>query len=156
MTDSTPTPEGKFAGFELIRVTNGNDFPITDMYDGVPYLFAPGKPISIPVAAAQHFFAWPTDDPKLFSMWVSKRHGWNTKADLELQTDGRMRWQHWAEKISIEAVQYDLVQRDPAAPIPADDGVVDPERPPPMPEDEGLSSTRGGTGTNRLPRRVDV
>ena len=89
MTEPEVTPEGKFAGFELIRVTNKNDFPITDMYDGVPYLFAPNKPISIPVAAASHFFAWPTDDPKLFGLWLSKRLGWNTKADLELQSDGR-------------------------------------------------------------------
>jgi hypothetical protein len=67
-----------------------------------------------------------------------------------------MRWQHWVEKIHVEAVQYDLVQRDPAAPIPADDGVVDPERLPPMPEDEGANSTRVGAGLNRPPRRVDV
>jgi len=156
MTEPEVTPEGKFAGFELIRVTNKNDFPITDMYDGVPYLFAPNKPISIPVAAASHFFAWPTDDPKLFGLWLSKRLGWNTKADLELQSDGRMRWQHWVEKIHIEAVQYELVQRDPAAPIPADDGIVEPERLPPEPMDEGLNSTRVGAGTSRMPRRVDV
>ena len=141
--------------FELIRVTNGNPFPITDMFDGVPYVFHPGKPLSIPVAAAQHFFAWPSDDPKVTGLWISKRLGWNTKDDIARQDDGRMRWQHWVEKIKLEAIEYDLVPRDPSAPIPADDGLdVEPERPPPMPVEEGQQGTKVGAG--RTPRRVDV
>jgi hypothetical protein len=140
----------------LIRVTNTNPFPVTDMFDGVPYVFSPNTPISIPVAAAQHFFAWPSDDPKLVGLWVSKRLGWNTKADIEVQADGRPRWQHWVEKILVQSVEFDLVPRDPSTPIMADDGVIDAEPPIPAMPDEGIGGTRVGQGHTRPLRRVDV
>jgi hypothetical protein len=151
--------------FQMVRVLNKNDFPITDMYDGVPYTFEPGKTLSIPPEAAQHFFAWPADST-LSRMWIAKRLGWNTGEDIKRQADGRMRWEHWVDKIEISAVSYDLVARNPDEPIPADPGEGD-ER---MSEDEDLTmpaATTDITGTRvgrrkrdvpakRPPRRVNV
>lgn len=66
------------------RVTNNNDFPISDMYDGVPLVFEPGKPQRIPLAAAVLFFDMPVDvEGKVTwqingNSWAhfSRRQGW--------------------------------------------------------------------------------
>lgn len=67
-----------------IRVTNGNTFPIADLFDGIPVLFEPGKPETIPFDAAVHFFGFPynpiTGDFEIRPdfLHVSRRYGWNT------------------------------------------------------------------------------
>jgi hypothetical protein len=159
-----PIKAGDQPVFRLVKVVNTNDFPISDMYDGVPYVFKPNEPLSIPPEAAQHFFAWPSDDPKLIQMWIAKRLGWNTAADIARQPDGRMRWEHWVDKIQIVPVDYDLVQRDPAAPIPADAGeddqMTESELPPIPQTRDDVGGTKVGKGRfanrKKLPRRVDV
>ncbi len=73
-----------------VRVTNGNDFPIDDRFDGVPYVFEPGKERMIPVLAAALFFGLPVDDNGVVDIevgedgsivgngeHVKRRWGWN-------------------------------------------------------------------------------
>jgi len=71
-----------------LKVTNNNSFPLEDMFDGVPYTFEPGKPLTIPPDAAFHIFAWqPGVDMKVVEKHICKRWGWNTpdmqKGDAE-------------------------------------------------------------------------
>lgn len=62
-----------------IKVTNANDFPISDRFDGVPYTFLPGRPENVPVDAAFHIFGWFRGvDPEAMKLYVKKRFGWNT------------------------------------------------------------------------------
>ncbi len=155
--------------FQLVKIINTNDFTIEDMFDGVPYKFEPNKPLSIPLEAAAHFFAWPSDDPTLVKMWIAKRLGWNTKDDIARQPDARMRWEHWVEKIMIVPVHFDLVQRDPDAPIPAmadtgdgeGEAMTDSDLPPVPQTRDDLSETKVGVRKDtrfkkKAPRRVDV
>jgi hypothetical protein len=161
----SPIKPGETPTFQLVKIINTNDFVINDMFDGVPYKFEPNKPLSIPLEAAAHFFAWPSDDPTLVKMWIAKRLGWNTKEDIERQPDGRMRWEHWVEKIMIVPVHFDLVQRDPDAPIPADAGegeaMTESDLPPVPQTRDDLSGTKVGVRKDtrfkkKAPRRVDV
>lgn len=145
--------------FRLVKVVNCNSFAVSDMYDGVPYEFKPNTPLSIPIEAAQHFFLWPEVEPEIVHRWIARRHGWNTMKDIEPQDDGRMRWQHWAENIKIAPIQFDLVPRDPDAPIPADFGEPEGEPDaPPMADPHDVDQTKVGTrkGIVRPARRVDV
>lgn len=162
---NTPLQAGEKPTFQLIRITNRNDFAIEDMFDGVPYKFLPNTPLSIPPEAAAHFFAWPSDDAQLVRLWIAKRLGWNTMRDIERQADGRMRWEHWVDKIEVQPVHYDLVARDPDAPIPADPGpddtMTDSDLSPPPHPQEDLSGTKVGMRRDtrfkrKTPRRVDV
>jgi hypothetical protein len=158
---------GEKPTFQLVQITNRNDFTIHDMFDGIPYKFEPNKPLAIPVDAASHFFMWPCDDPALVRLWISKRHGWNTAKDIERQADGRMRWEHWVDKITVAPVHFDLVQRDPDAPIPADAGeadetMTDSDLPPVPATRDDITETKVGVRKNprfykkTAPRRVDV
>ncbi len=156
---------GETPTFQLVKIINTNNFVIEDMFDGVPYRFEPDTPLSIPPEAAAHFFAWPSDDPTLIKMWIAKRLGWNTKDDIERQADGRMRWEHWVEKIKIAPVHFDLVQRDANAPIPADTDEVEVMTEsdlPPVPQTrDDFSDTKVGVRRDtrfkkKAPRRVDV
>jgi hypothetical protein len=63
----------------LVKVTNTNDFPINDMYDGVQYLFEPGKESKLPADAANHILGW-TENASRRDMFlhIQKRWGWNT------------------------------------------------------------------------------
>jgi hypothetical protein len=162
-----PIKPGETPTFQLVKVCNRNDFAISDMFDGVPYLFEPNKPLSIPIDAASHFFAWPSDDPQLVRLWIAKRLGWNTGADIARQPDGRMRWEHWVDKIDIAPVHFDLIQRDPDAPIPADPGdgaddlMTDSELPPVPSTRDDIGGTKVGVRTRgrpfqKKPRRVEV
>jgi len=161
-----PIRPGETPTFQLVKINNTNDFTISDMFDGVPYKFEPNKPLSIPIEAAAHFFLWPSDDPTLVKMWIAKRLGWNTAKDIERQPDGRMRWEHWVDKIEIAPVHFDLVQRDPDAPIPADAGepdesMTDSELPPVPSTRDDLTGTKVGVRRDtrfkrKTPRRVDV
>jgi hypothetical protein len=165
--------------FQMVKVLNRNPFVIIDRWDGVPYLFK-AEPLgttsvglSIPPDAAAHFFAWPAE-PEVVRFYIAKRHGWNTPEDIaRADKDGnpldptganRMRWELWVEKLEISAVHFDLVQRDPDAPIPADAG--DPEDaamtesgndlPLPMAAGPDTSGTKVGTRKrSRPPRRIE-
>jgi hypothetical protein len=62
-----------------LKVTNHNEFTITDMFDGVPYVFESGKSISVPSDAALHILGWyPGVDMLVVKNHVQKRWGWNT------------------------------------------------------------------------------
>src|SRR6266404_2061188 len=79
-----------------VRVTNGNDFPIDDRFDGVPYIFEPGKERMVPIHAAALFFGLPTDDDGVVHITlrddetiegngehVKRRWGWNNITRLK-------------------------------------------------------------------------
>lgn len=65
-----------------VKVTNLNEFEFSDRWEGVEYIFEPGKPMNIPAAAAEHIFGW---EPQGGASWphMSRRFGWNTKAMME-------------------------------------------------------------------------
>jgi hypothetical protein len=171
---SFPVKPGDKPIFRLVKICNRNDFPLADMYDGVPYLFEPNKPLSIPLEAAAHFFAWPSDDQRAVHMWIAKRHGWNTARHIARQDEtgkpypgGKMLWEIWVEKVEIAPVEFDLVQRDPDAPIPAIEDHEDAEPaesddlPMPSTTRDDIAGTRVGKRKrsavpHRAPRRVDV
>lgn len=156
--------------FQMVKVTNHNPFPLIDRFDGVPFEFKPEEPLSIPPDAAAHFFGWP-GEPELVRSYIAKRHGWNTLDDIKRDETGKMRWEGWVENIEITHVLFDLIQRDPDAPIPADvgpedDNVVEGDSLP-IPiagEATDVSTTRAGTRKRlapygrapRPPRKVDL
>ena len=152
--------------FQMVKVVNHNTFTLLDRFDGVPFAFVPEKPLSIPPDAAAHFFNWP-GDPDVVRLYIAKRHGWNTPEDIKREPDGRMVWEHKVDKIEIGAVHFDLVQREPGAPIPADDGVdmeeapmVDSDAlPMPMAGEADTTTTRAGKrnpNARKAPRRVNL
>lgn len=64
-----------------VKIVNRNDFPISDRFDGVPYVFESNHPVSVPIDAANHIFGWfPGVDPEIVKRHVQKRFGWNTPA----------------------------------------------------------------------------
>lgn len=89
-----------------LKVTNNNDFKISDMFDGVPFDFEAGKSLVIPPEAAVHIFAWsPGADLNAVERHVQKRWGWNTP---ELQKDG-LAGQYF-RKIELKPVTYRMVE----------------------------------------------
>ncbi len=184
LADLPPNMEpGSAPSFQMVRVINHNGFPISDRWDGVPYLFKSEPPessvgVAIPPDAAAHFFAWPAE-PEVVKFYIAKRHGWNTQEDIaRVDKEGRpldptganrMRWELWCENIEIIAVHFDLVQRGPDDPIPADIG--DPEDaamtesgssiPLPMSSGPETDGTKVGVRNRNLaakktPRKVDM
>ena len=91
LPNMTAIKPGETPTFQLVKIINTNDFTIEDMFDGVPYRFEPNKPLSIPLEAAAHFFAWPSDDLIFVKLWIVKCFGWNMKDDIARLPDGRMR-----------------------------------------------------------------
>ena len=88
-----------------VRVINHNDFVISDMYDSVPYVFAPHAPVSIPVDAAAHIFGWWENcDPAAMKRYVQKRFGWNTP---DMQKSNQH--EEFFKKIDIKPMLYRLV-----------------------------------------------
>jgi hypothetical protein len=62
-----------------LKVVNHNEFTITDMFDGVPYVFETDKSVSVPSDAALHILGWyPGVDMLVVKNHVQKRWGWNT------------------------------------------------------------------------------
>jgi hypothetical protein len=64
------------------RVTNHNEFPIDDRYDGIPYVFKPGIALTIPLDAAAAIFGMPVDDDGIVTFapdtaYMARRWGWN-------------------------------------------------------------------------------
>jgi hypothetical protein len=62
-----------------VRVTNHNAFenPIVDAHDGVEYTFPQGRPVTIPLPAAEHIFGF--KDGAADFIHVQRRFGWNVK-----------------------------------------------------------------------------
>ena len=88
-----------------VRVLNRNDFPLHDMYDSVPYTFAPGVAVSIPVDAAAHIFGWYEDgDPVVMRRYCQRRFGWNTPAMQQSNVHN-----DWFDKLDIKPMLYRLV-----------------------------------------------
>jgi hypothetical protein len=113
-----------------LEVTNRNDFPIHDMFNGVPHVFPSGQTVEISTDAAAHFFGWPGEDADR-ALHMAKRYGWGGRENLAW-TPGTQEPIYFAmvRKVEIKEVYFDLVRRKPSDPIPADDG-RDPEDLPP-------------------------
>jgi hypothetical protein len=111
----------------LVTVVNGNDIPIHDMFDGVPLRFPPGETVTIKPEVAMHCFGYP-GEPHDMAVHMSKRYGWNG-LDYIMMVEGdperRSRYEVMASKVVIKPVYFDLVQRKPDDPIPADDNEDD-------------------------------
>ena len=102
------------------RVTNRNEFPIDDRYDGIPYLFAPNKPVVIPLDAAAAIFGMPVDSDGVVDFapdpaYMARRWGWNVlekREEKELTSVAMERLtRETAAKIaniSVEAVSHAL------------------------------------------------
>jgi len=90
------------------KVTNGNDFDIHEMYDGVPYTFLARGKNSVPLDpfAALHIFGW-TDggNPEDWRRHTQKRFGWNTAEFLKSGTHDK-----FFDRIKFESVRYKLVE----------------------------------------------
>ena len=111
----------------LVKVTTGNDFSLSDMYDGVTYLFEPNKEQKMPAEAAHHIFGWTeTASHKEVYSHVQRRWGWNTPQ----WSDKAPRF--W-DKFKIVHATFKLVE------------VSEEELGTPTPEDEQL----GARGTRR-------
>lgn len=89
-----------------LRVTNRNDFILSDRYNGVPYVFEPKKPLKIPFEAAQHIFGWQPDAPPIeVEKHTCRRQGWNTPAHMTSGTGRR-----YFKNLVFETVQHRLVE----------------------------------------------
>ncbi len=88
-----------------VMVVNHNDFPISDRFDGVPYIFEQDKPLSIPIDAANHIFGWyPGVDQEIVRRHVQKRLGWNTPDMVKEGAHNR-----FFNKIELRPISYRMV-----------------------------------------------
>lgn len=72
----------------IIKVTNNGADEIRDYFNGIPYVFACGEPVNVPLDAVEHIFGmeYPADEALMkTAAWrdqafaaVSKRWGWNS------------------------------------------------------------------------------
>ena len=88
----------------LVKVTNGNDFALNDMYDGVQYVLEPGKETKMPAEAANHILGW-TEGGSRRDMFLhtQKRWGWNTKEWSD-------KAERFFDKIRITHASFKLVE----------------------------------------------
>lgn len=104
-----------------VRIINRNDFRIVDRFNGVRYVFEPGKPLQVSPAVAGHVFGFKpwdgcdTDEKVEEAMirYAAKRHGWNRVA-LDNDPDGielKLARERFA-KIDIEPVRFKIVEDD--------------------------------------------
>jgi hypothetical protein len=108
--------------FTNLRVLNKNKFAISDRYDGVPYIFEPGKSLTIPGDAAAHMFGWKDGVPTAtVKSHVQKRWGWNT---ADLQQAGKA--DKYFENLELTPVRMRLVEEIAPAAVPVDE---EPQRP---------------------------
>jgi hypothetical protein len=91
-----------------VKITNHNDFVISDRYDNVEFAFEPHKSITIPAEAANHIFGWRDGISKedMFKHF-QKRSGWNTPE----YSNGK--GQKFWDKIDINKVVFRLVEIAP-------------------------------------------
>jgi hypothetical protein len=148
---------------QMVKVTNRNGFVMKDRFDGVPYTFVTNEPLSIPPQAAYHFFGWP-GDREVMLRHCCMRWGWNTMshiqpADLDPKST-RTVADSYFDNIKIETVHFDIVQRAPGAPVPADDGaddtMTDGGAPRSQVEEYSPSGTHAGRGPRGRPRKIEV
>ena len=89
-----------------VRVVNNNDFTISDMFDGVPFTFDPGKAETIPPDAAGHIFGWsPEATPAEMLLYCQKRHGWNTPEVVRANNHTK-----WFGQIEFKPVRFRMVE----------------------------------------------
>jgi len=117
-----------------LRVTNKGDKDFTDMYDGVPITIEHGRSQNLPLDMAAHLFGYGyevTSDAMF--RHLCKRQGWNTKAYMEKQDNGKTLAENLFAQFEIKPVIYKMVEQEPDtdAPIPADPQV--PEELPALP-----------------------
>jgi len=99
------SPDSPAGQVMQVRVTNHNDFPIRDMFDGIPYVIDAGRTEAIPSDAAHHIFGFfPGVDPRAMALHIQKRFGWNTP-DMVKNGAG----EKYLSKIKIEPVMFKLV-----------------------------------------------
>ena len=103
----------------LVKVTNNNDFALSDMYDSVAYVFEPHKELKLPAEAANHIFGW-TENATHAQMWnhVQRRWGWNTP-------QWRDKAPRFWEKFKIQSATFKLVEvseEEPGEPLPIELG----------------------------------
>lgn len=101
------------------RVTNTNEFPIEDRYDGVPVVFEPNVPKTISLEAAALFFGMSVDDDANVTFAVdwgyfARRHGWTNVERLRDEPMNDMVKRITAEsgakcaKIKVEPIELRL------------------------------------------------
>ena len=95
-----------------LRITNKNDFTITDSYNSVKFVFKPGTHVDVLPEVAAHIFGFKPypeagDDPEALYeamlRYCSMRHGWNNS---KFQDSGEDRKRF--DNIVIEPVRYEL------------------------------------------------
>ena len=117
MTDINDARADQPAILINVEVMNGNDFPIEDLFDGVPIVIGIGQTVLLSPQQAAHCFGYPGEF-KDMARHMSKRYGWNSREYLTLNEKRQTRYEVLAEKITFTPVFYDLVRR-PNEPIPA-------------------------------------
>ena len=126
MADDVKEPDRP--AITMLQVVNNNDFPMNDMFDGVPIEFPTGVAVDITADKASHFFGWPGEDHHR-AVHMASRYGWATRDQLAWNKDRKPLYWDKAMNVVITPIYYDLVRRSPNAPIPADDGGPDDSRP---------------------------
>lgn len=125
-----------------LRVTNRNDFPIRDRYDGVPYVFAPNESVDLPLDAAGHILGYPAERD-VMNLHMAKRWGWNRPEHVVIDPQTRkMKFQELADNIHINVETFEIRRVDPNAPPRLDDLPTD------VTEDE-LAEVRSSLGKPR-------
>src|SRR5258708_2795777 len=97
------------------------------MFDGAPLRFPSGEKVTIKPEVAMHCFGYP-GEARDMAVHMSKRFGWNGREYIGMQEgdpERRSVYAVMASKVVITPVFFDLVQRKPDDPIPADDGDSD-------------------------------
>lgn len=118
--DDAPQADPPTPAIMQLEVTSGLEFPINDMFDGVPVSFPPGVTVTISPEAALHLFGYP-GEAKDMAVHMARRFGWSGRDFLTPQGGhGPAPYEKMAAQIVIKPVYYDLVRRDRDAPILAD------------------------------------
>ena len=115
-----------------VDVTNGTQYPIEDMFDGIPVVFPVGQTVTVSPEVAKHCFGYP-GDPREMAMHMAKRYGWATAETLKWSSHKTPEFVEMASKVAFQPVFYDLVRRKPEDPIPAVVGDEELEEPPVLP-----------------------
>jgi hypothetical protein len=110
---------------QYVSVSNGLDYDIDDMYDGIPIRIQAGKKDNLRIDVAAHIFGYyPDVTNETMFRYFSKRQGWNTKEWMALdEASGKSKAQLEFEKIVIKPVTFRLVPAEEGPSIPADPDV---------------------------------